>query len=267
MRDLPVTVGHVDGQNPNVVQHAVDEAIQQGRSLRVLHVVEGSNSDDSHEWPAESPDIQRLGGAVERVVRRGDAATVLLDECELSSCLVIGTDDPSLTPARWSEVAQQVALHATIPVIVVPEHQPAASTSNVLVAIDEAHDARGPLAYAIDIAERRGAGLDVVFGAGTLSDYPGRLAAELRLEDLIDPWRRAHPTVVIRVSVEGGHPADSCLAAATRASLLVVGRPAHKHPRVGSRSVASRIPRHATVPVAVVPLAYTPAMVQAPAAS
>jgi nucleotide-binding universal stress UspA family protein len=260
MLNPPVAVGVTDGQNLDVIGFALGEAARLGSPLRIIHVVE-----DPAERGAWPDGIDRLlkdvtgDVPVVRVTTSGDAATLLLAESRTAWCLALGADDPALTPAHWSEVAQQVALHATIPVVVVPMARAAGPhAGHVLVAVDEAHAADGQLAYGLEAARQRGTDLDVVFGAGVTSDYPGRQVHMSRLEDIVDRWRPLHPSTSIRVSVEGGHPVESCIAAAQHASLLVVGRPQGKHPRIGSRSVASRILRGSPVPVAVVPLDYTP---------
>jgi nucleotide-binding universal stress UspA family protein len=263
MLSSPVTVGYISGQDPEVIRYALREAARQGRSLRVLQVIEDTDAD------ADADDLGHLGDLTDQLrsvpvqheTRRGDAVTVLLDECENSSCLVVGSDEHAPMLTRRSEVAQHVALHASGPVIVVPGPAPSpahTSATAILVAVDEAHASAGQLAYAVEIAEQRHAGLEVVFGAGAGSDYPGRMADALRLEDLLDPWRGRHPAVGIHLMVEGGHPVDSCLRASQQASLLVVGRPESRHPALGPRSFASRVLRRAAVPVAVVPVDYAP---------
>jgi len=258
MLNSPVAVGVTDGQNPDVVRFALEEAMRLDRPLRVVHVVETSSREGLFVEHL-GHDLQDLLEAVpiERVTLFGDAESVLLAESGTVCRLVLGADDLALSPAHWSEVAQRVALQATVPVVVVPASSPPAATSHVLVAVDDAQSFEGQLAYAFEAAEQRGVALCVVFGAGTMSDYPGRLRHLDRVEEILDGWRTMHPTVQVDVSVDGGNPVDSCLQAGTHASLMVIGRPAGKHPRVGSRSVASRILRAATVPVAVVPLDYT----------
>lgn len=256
-----VAVGVSEGQDPNVLRFAFAEAARLGRALRVIHVVENPVrasavvQDLGHDFDA-------LMAAVpfERVTIVGDAAAVLLAEAATASLLVLGAGDPALSPAHRSEVAQHVALHATAPVVVVPADSAHDSDlQSVLVTVDDARPAGGQLAYAVEAAELRDSRLEVVFGAGTTSDYPERVQHLSRLEDLVDRWRTSHPSVSIHVAVEGGHPVESCLNAGSRASLIVVGRPAGKHPRLGSRSVASRILRGAQVPVAIVPLDYVAA--------
>ena len=265
MTRSPVTVGIADRQHRHLLGFAVAEAVRLDRPLRIVHVAESAS--EVSELPVDDgADLLDVPASVqvERVTLAGDAATVLLAESESAFCMILGADDPALTPAHWSEVAQQVALHATVPVTVVPlTPVPEAPAEQVLLALDEAHATEGQIAYAIDAAERRGVDLGVVFGAGASSDYPERVAHTRRLEVLLDRWRALHPALSIRVTVEGGHPVASCLEASTHASLLVVGRPERKHPRVGSRSVASRIIRHATVPVVVVPYEDSPAAASA----
>lgn len=260
MQEQPVVVGLTDEQSPNVIRFALDEAYRRRTSLRIVHVVAHTRGADEIIHQPDGHALKQLEHVpVERVTLFGEATEVLLAECDRASCLVLGADDPGRAPTRRSEVAQQVALHATIPVIVVPLTAiPRGPAPLVLLAVDHAHTAAGQIAYAIEAAEERGTSLDVVAGAGVTSDYPGRMADTLRLEDVIDPWRQAHPNLPIRVLVEGGHPVDSCLEAASHACLIVVGRPESKHPRIGSRSVAASILRRAEVPVAVVPHSYEP---------
>lgn len=258
MLNAPVAVGITGGHHPDVVRFAAAEAARLGRPLRIIHVSQNPSGDGDvrgdlgrvlNDLPAHVP--------IEHLSVSGDPATVLLAESQTACRLILGVDHLTGDGAAWSEIAQQVALHAMIPVVIVPVSSPAgAQAPHVVVAVDDAHLTDGPLAYAVEAAEQRAEPLEVVFGAGTTSDYPGRQVHLSRLEDVVDGWRLLHPSVAIRVSVEGGHPVASCVAAGAHASLMVVGRPSGKHPRVGSRSVASKIVRDSKVPVAVVPPDY-----------
>ncbi len=259
MLDSPVAVGITDGQNPDVIRFALAEAVRLDCALRVIHVVENHSRENAFLEDL-GHDLDDLVAVVpiERVTLFGDVARVLLAESGAACRLVVGTDSSSSTLARGAEIAQQIALHATVPVVVVPmAAAPQLNSANVLVGVDDAQPVDGQMAYAIEAAEQRGVGLEVVFAAGATSDYPGRQLHWNRLEDIADRWRVSHPSVPIHVSVEGGHAVESCLAAGTHASLMVLGRPLSKHPRVGSRSVATQIMRHSKIPVAVVPVNYS----------
>lgn len=248
MPSSPVAVGTTDGQNSTAIRFAIAEAVQLDRQLRIVHVHAG------RERTAEEDighDLDDLPSAVtiECVTAFGDPTEALLNESEKAVCLVL--------PAGG--VARQVAMHARRPVIVVPTALAVPATgARIVVGVDVKGPIGGQIAYAIEAAELRGVALEVVFAAGALSDYPERQQLLIQLEDIIDRWRLAHPRVQIHVSVEGGHAAQSCLAAGKHASLIVVGSPQSKHPRIGSWSVASKIVDRSTVPVAVVPNDYAP---------
>lgn len=258
MPSSPVVVGISDAHHLDAVRHAVGEAQLLGRPLRIVHVTERPTR--AGESPLDlGHDVEEhlAGLQIERVTLFGEAASVLLAEAEHACRMVIGTDDPMRISTGWSDVA----LHAVAPVVVVPRGTPPGSReAPVLVAVDGLHPADGQIGFALEAAELRGTGLSVVLAAGATSDYPGRQARLGRLEDELDRWRSLHPSVSITVAVEGGHLVESCLAAGTHASLMVMGRPAGRHPRIGSRSVASRVLRHSHVPVAVVPADYVPSV-------
>lgn len=259
MMNLPVVVGITDGQNPGVIEYACEEAIRLDRPLRIVHVVEDARA---HEAVRErfSPELQDrlLLVPSEEVTLFGSAEEVLLREAESASCLVLGPADPDPTSPHWSEVARHVALHAAVPVIVLPTSAVQLHHLHVLLALDMDHFADGQIAYAIEAAQLRGTGLNVVFAAGAGSDYPHRMAHVVKLEDILDPWRARHPDVSIRVLVEGGQVVNACVAAGSHATLMVLGQPRTKRLSLESWLVGSRILHRAVVPVAVVPFDYLP---------
>lgn len=180
--------------------------------------------------------------------------------------MVLGADDgPWVARATGAEFAHEVALVATAPVVVVPRTDLAArAASAVVVAIDDAEDMEVQLGYAFETAHRRGESLEVIYAAGTMSDYPGRLSHLARIEDHVDRWRERYPSVSVRTRVEGGHPVGACLEAGLRASVLVIGQPIGPHPRLLTRSFASRILREASGPVVVVPLHHDRSLQSSP---
>jgi nucleotide-binding universal stress UspA family protein len=193
---------------------------------------------------------------VELVTVMGDVVASLVAESAGASLVVLGADElPWIARATGSEISQRVAMEAAAPVVIVPRTDLGARhTSAVVVAVDDDGDVDAQLAFAFEQALVREEPLEIVYAAGTMSDYPGRLAHLDGLESRVDRWRVRFPGVQAKTLVEGGHPVRACLDAALRASLLVVGQPARAHSRLASRSFASRVLREASSPVAVVPL-------------
>ncbi len=75
-----------------------------------------------------------------------------------------------------------------------------------------------------------------------------------RLAEAVELWREKYPDLPVTERVEHGHAAEVLLGAASRAGLMVVGRPINR-PAVGPRlgHVAHALLHHAACPVAVVP--------------
>ncbi|WP_406043332.1 universal stress protein [Micromonospora sp. NBC_00898] len=144
MKPQPIIVG-LDGTtlDASVLAVAVDQAALTGATLRLVHGMTAEPSADGSgssvtaarraEITAMTDDLKRqvtkaTGGAspaVEYEVRHGDPATVLLAAARNAALIIVGTrGSGGGSPFLLGPVSQDVAVHASIPVLLVPTAAP-----------------------------------------------------------------------------------------------------------------------------------------------
>jgi nucleotide-binding universal stress UspA family protein len=179
-------------------------------------------------------------------------------------------------------VAYAVVARAGRPVVLVRagadqvrEHQadaegrpsPTAPYRDVVLGLDLRHPGERVLEFAFDAAARRGAALRVVHSRnlplaygfdtpGAEVDLDAELAAQEAntLEATLRPWREKFPDVHVIGEATVGPAARHLIEAASRGSLLVIGRrvrTARIGPHLGS--VTHAVLHHSIAPVAVIP--------------
>ncbi|MET3984478.1 universal stress protein [Streptomyces sp. PvR034] len=135
----------------------------------------------------------------------------------------------------------------------------------VVLGVDLRSDCDRLLAFACEEAGRRACPLVVVHGwslppvfsyAPALDPGVTREMAdglENTLRELLTPWERKYPRLVVDARIVVGQPAVQILDAASDAALVVVGRRIHR-PALGARigPITHAVMHHATSPVAVV---------------
>jgi nucleotide-binding universal stress UspA family protein len=143
--------------------------------------------------------------------------------------------------------SEAVIAHATIPVVVVPEHwTPTDHAGPVIVAVDDSGGNEAIIEFAISAATERGLPVrllhvwdlpalfswDAMNSAGVSSEWAEN--AERHFENIAAEWHGKHPEVAIRSEVRRGHAVDGIISAATAsdAQFLVVGT--HHHTRLAS---------------------------------
>ncbi|WP_035844233.1 universal stress protein [Kitasatospora azatica] len=205
-----------------------------------------------------------------------DAVAVLKAASDRAAILVLGSRRLSaLRGFLVGSVSQQVLGHATCPVVLVrapsdltdgPSSDGSAE-QGLVVGLDLAHPCQEVLAFAFEIAARRGVSLTVVhawgppagteymhFGAiGGLEDElaePERQA----LEEAVMPWLERYPDLPTETALLRGHAGLTLVDAAATAELLVIGA-RHRRSPVGAHlgPVAHAVIHHVGCPVAVVP--------------
>jgi len=277
----PVIVG-TDGSPAShaAVSWAADEALREGRPLRIVHVQEPwtlglpdipppmadeARSVESREILDEAAELaarDRPGLTVETENVQGETVRALRLLAEQGEVLVLG----SRGRGRFAELllgstTLRVAGHAPRPVVVV-RGVPAAPRDEVVVGVAFDHDQSGVLEHAFEAARRRGARLRAVH-AWDVTDTFARQAREQpsfidpldRLGELLGPWRARHPDVKVVEEVVNEHPAAALSAASADADLLVVGT--HGRGTLGSLilgSVGHAVLHHARCPVVIVPV-------------
>ncbi|GGS26708.1 universal stress protein [Streptomyces aureoverticillatus] len=201
------------------------------------------------------------------------AIDVLLAEAETAEMLVLGSrGHGAVAGFLLGSVGQQVLARAKHPVVMVraePRSGPAHDDGEVVVGVQEIGEVPEPLLeFAFNTAATRGTALRVVHAPNLPPLYAhgpavGRLAAQeggitgqakQALTDVLKPWRERYSQVPVSLTVELSHASGVVLTAATRASLLVVGRKVRGRTlgmRIGA--VTHAVLHHATAPVAVVP--------------
>jgi nucleotide-binding universal stress UspA family protein len=141
-------------------------------------------------WPSSSVDADAIVGAyrrslddiidrvvgedgfVERHVRVGGAAEVLLDEAEDVDLVVVGTRELHGL-FRWlGSVSDQIVRHAACPAVLVPDAPAAVSTgAPVVVGVDGSDNSKAAVRWALEEARHREVGLQAVAVWGFL-DQP-----------------------------------------------------------------------------------------------
>ncbi|NMO89516.1 universal stress protein [Actinomycetospora sp. TBRC 11914] len=182
--------------------------------------------------------------------RSGRVGTALVEHAADAALLVLGSNGPGgPIPLSLGSVLAETTRHCSCPVVLVPpatRRRAPSGEEPVLVALEDSPDGEKALAFAADVAARRGAALTVLGGpaeAGTA----GEPAALGRL-------RERRPDLTIRYRTISAPLADALLAADTDAGLLVTPplrrRASREHPVAGW--TAHFLPVLSTCPVAVV---------------
>ncbi|MEV7194234.1 universal stress protein [Streptomyces sp. NPDC093510] len=286
--ELPLIVG-VDGSPASLraLDWAVDEAERRGTPLRVVYA-------SSWEWYEGHEPSFGIGGdsvqasadhivdrAVEHARRRApavdvrgtvqpeDPAAALIRASGGAWVVVVGSRGRGrLTGLLLGSVSLSVAARAASPVVVVrdTEGDRAPAAGQITVGVGEPGESAAAVAFACDVAARRGATLRAVHAwrcpahetparprTAELTDPHQRRALEELDEALREPLR-AHDALVVRREAPEGHARAALLDAARTSDLLVVGA----HRREGQLGmqlgpVSHAVLHHAACPVAVVP--------------
>jgi nucleotide-binding universal stress UspA family protein len=281
----PVVVAVADDHD-TALRYAAAAAVRDHRPLRVVHVVppvRGVSSMrtmlvtfEAVELVAEDllqrqydRALQLTGDAVpvERVLQRGAVTERLLEQSRDADHLVLQRRQASrLGRILTGSTVASLAAHSTVPVVSVPETWTGPRpVPHVTVALGD-HDVEGHerplLAWAFAEAEARHAGLDVLH-AWSVPAYNGELdmahphldqwrrSAQQHLDAQLLSWRRAHPSVDVRVDVPHVRPIDAIVESSTHTDLMVVGR-RRTHGLVHLGSVVRTAVRECHCPLSVV---------------
>ncbi|HET8684464.1 MAG TPA: universal stress protein [Micromonosporaceae bacterium] len=285
-REGHVTVG-VDGSPGSLaaLRWAAYEATLRGCPLRVLYCV---------TWPAVAAALgvppvaapredlrheaeQVLDGAVAQaraaaptipvsgVVIDGAPSTVLAEESERSSVVVVGTRGVGgFAGLLLGSVSGRVAMHARCPVVVVPTgYSPQPSRrQRVVVGIDGSDSADLAARFALVEALLRQAPLTAVRACPPPGPqrphgaHPVAVPVEegrRQMAAAVGGWKNAFPIVQVEQQVVAGRPVAALVDAAADAQLLVVGsRGLGGFRGLLLGSVSLRLLHHTVCPVAVV---------------
>jgi nucleotide-binding universal stress UspA family protein len=168
----------------------------------------------------------------------GGVAAALREASTRSRMLVLGNRGTGgFGRLTLGATGQQVATHATVPVVIVRGRQ-ASEESPIVVGVDGSAGSEAALASALDEARLRGCGVIAVFAYGRpehpwLSWHGGTDAGALHtcaytaLETAVAPWQDKFPWVGIESVATAEQPLPVLLDLSSHAQLVVVG--AHGH--------------------------------------
>jgi nucleotide-binding universal stress UspA family protein len=227
--------------------------------------------------------VRRCWGDVDLPVTtealRGPVVPTLVEAATGAELVVLQRQQAAPLPrVRVMSVANGVAAHAAVPVVVVPwDWHPTRDTDPVVVGVDDLEDAaasRELLRTGIGLAVRERRPVEVVHAWWYSDAYdPIVFAGEAgvreaqdrcdRLTALLAPVVSEHPDLVIRPVVQHGRPADVLVHSTAAAAAVVVGR---HHPSVPFGShlgpVTRTVLREAVGPVIVVGASRSPKSAQ-----
>ena len=274
--ERPIVVG-VDEKQTAALRYALDSAKAQGCGVRVVHayslinlgptMLSGDSVDDAAVAAYEILEIaqnyvesQDIGVPVEYEAVFGAPTQVLEEEAKTARALVLGPEH-----ATWyerilaGEVGSWLAARADCPVIIVPEHWFAHSSrrGGVVVCVDGATAARGPLTFAFRAADRRDEDLHALHVVPPATSIADEEVHRLNVAEVLSGWADEFPEVKVHQSLVFGQPDEACIGATSLANLVVVGRPHGRAlPFSLVRPVAVAVIKEANCPVAVVPADY-----------
>jgi nucleotide-binding universal stress UspA family protein len=284
MSHSDIVVG-TDGseQSRTAVRWAAAEARLRGAALKIVTAY-------SWNWPPESfgslgelPDViaqqcdQLATGAaaearalepgieVSWAAVTGDPVAALLDAARRAVMLVVGNRGRGgFASLLLGSVSQQVATHATGPVVVVRGRTDNPS-GPIVVGVDGSASAQRALTLGFDEAQRRGIGLLAVHSYPAPTPLHGmslpplvydqdaaRQDAARDLNATLTPWRDKFPTVPVQTLTEPGSPAKNLVDLSSDATLLIVGSRGHSA-LIGNLlgSVGQQLLHHADCPVMI----------------
>jgi nucleotide-binding universal stress UspA family protein len=238
MQGTDVVVG-VDGSPPSraALRWAAVEAFRRNRRLRIVHACAEDPDDVLADAVAEARTI--LPDVAGRAVP-GDAAGVLLGEARDAELLVVGSRGRGgLASFLLGSVSQQVATHASGPVVVVRGRADTAS-GRVVVGLDGSKSADVAAHLAFTQATARGCHLLVLRaysaplpprggGVRPVGYDPDKVRDDLEREftAVVAGWRAAYPTVPVEAELVAGTASKALIAASRRAQVVVVGSRGH----------------------------------------
>jgi len=285
MRRTDIVVG-TDGseQSRTAVRWAAAEARLHAASLKILAAYAWSGPPEAFGGVGDRPDVvaqrfDEMAAAAAAEARAlepgievtgaaviGDPASALLQAGRTATMLVVGNRGRGgFASLLLGSVSQQVATHATGPVVVVRGRTDRRS-GPIVVGVDGSASAEHTLALGFDEAQLRGRGLLAVHSCPMPMpaygmDMPAlpydpdtvwRDAAR-NLDAILTPWRDKYPAVPVKTLTQPGNAANALVEVSRDAALLIAGSRGHGE-LAGSLfgSVGLHLLHHAECPVLIV---------------
>ena len=284
MKSTPVTpeslVVGFDGSSGS--EQALDWAVAEARrTARPLHLVRAVGRHDPKAFDPGAEVDPATSLAVEQVMakapelrvgaesREGSAAAVLVEASRTAATVVVGARGHGrLNSVLVGSVPQQVAAHASCPVVVVRPESPERGTEagRVVVGLDASERSVAALSYAYAQASSRELGLTVVhswwweqpggFLAGSTNEGEWSAASDqetVLVGELLAGWHEQYPDVELRRHLVRGHPVATLVEESQGAEMLVIGsRGRGGFTGLLLGSVSNGVLREASCPVVVV---------------
>src|SRR5215475_15200740 len=281
----PIVAG-TDGSEESLraVGWAAREAALRGAPLRIVSAEESPPGMITRAGPGEQKRVtdvllaerdQALAAAAERAAKTAhgvlidtDSVTGSVDEAVTGAgsgalMLVLGSRGRgAFTALLLGSVSRYVASHASCPVVVIRD-EPPSPHGLIGVGVADTESCRDALAFALEEASLRHAGLHAIHAwhapqaeltrsgpVPTESRDQAAADAATALAGLLDECRAKYPDVPVSHEVVHGHPARALTGLSARADLVVIGR---RPGEPGPGSVRHALLNHAHGPVAVVP--------------
>jgi nucleotide-binding universal stress UspA family protein len=289
MAGKPIVVG-TDGskESRRAVEWAAREAVLRDAPLRIVSAASllprmaGSHGTSEYETVTDVLREERdhaLASAAD--VAGATAPGLLIDSDQLTGApalavteagngaamLVLGSRGVgAFTAMLLGSVSRYAALHASCPVVVVPDET---WTEHKLVGVGVAdpEGSSAALEFAFEEAARRHAGVLAVHSwhtpqldvsraghapAGPAADVLQAAAAQ-QLDAMLNTWREKYPDVQASHDVVRGHPGRTLVSVSARADLVVIGRRSTHAAQHGPGTVTHAVLNHAHGPVVTVP--------------
>ncbi|MCA2219428.1 universal stress protein [Jidongwangia harbinensis] len=285
MRHPDIVVG-TDGSDPSrtAVRWAAAEARRHDTPLKIVTAYTWNGPAEALGGVADLPDVvaqqfDRMATAAADEARAlepgievsstaviGDPASALLRASRTAAMLVVGNRGRGgFASLLLGSVSQQVATHASGPVVVVRGRRETPS-GPIVVGVDGSASAQRALALGFDQAQRRGCGLLAVrsypvpmppYGPDMpLLLYDQDAAARDTARDLdtiLTPWHDKYPAVRVKTLIEPGSPAKNLIDASRDAAMVIVGSRGHGALIGGLLgSAGQQLLHHADCPVMIV---------------
>ena len=284
-RPLLVAVGDA-GTPGSALAYAAEEALREGRGIRLVHVVQASSRSDAETVLLTDRAAQQVAqGLVQEARARLRAATddqveleVLIRRGHVPDVLeALGHDadriilehrqQARLRRVFTGSVAARTAARSPVPVVSVPEHWSSWGSNGSHVTagvqadpsdeevIDEAFASAASLEATLTVLHAWSmpdAYLDAVADRRTLALW--RRSVRDQLSEQLDPWLGAYPKLRVRVDVAHMRPADALVNASRRSDLLVLGRSGDVRRPHHLGGTARALIRESMCPVVVVPV-------------
>ncbi len=173
-------------------------------------------------------------------VVQGSPSSALIGASATADLVVVGSrGHGGFASLLLGSVGQQVATHATGPVVVV-RGRPGVTGGPIVVGVDSSTSAGHAVGVAFSEAETRGSGVvairafvveDPPLGSRTplrRADREQRQEAELGLLlDEVAPWKEKYPEVAVECVALEGHAGEVLVGLSSTAQLVVVGTSGH----------------------------------------